>query len=101
PRLDEQAGALIDELKSLLTRAQEIPKSPASAKAKLAAIEQKRKVIKDAEAWIKKRDQWVETEGGKHGIKLSKPPAEPEKQNEEEPRSPEQQRPGQRQRNQK
>jgi hypothetical protein len=103
PRLDDRAGELLDELKALITRAQEIPRSPASAKAKMAAIEQKRKVIKDAEAWIKKRDQWVETEGEKHGIKLSKPPAATENQNEEQPRPPEeqQQRPAQKQRNQK
>jgi rhomboid protease GluP len=102
PRLDEQAGALLDELKSLLTRAQEISKSPPSGKASARTVEQQQKVIEDYEAWTKKLNQWFETEAGKHGIKLSKPPAEPEKQNEEEARPPEeQQRPAQKQRNQK
>ncbi len=102
PRLDEQAGVLLDELKSLLVRAQEMSKSRAAGKVSARAVEQQRKVIKDLESWIEKRDQWVEAEGEKHGIKLVKPPAPPEQQpqTEEQPRT-QQQRPDQKQRNQK
>jgi hypothetical protein len=77
-------------------------KNVASGKVSARAVEQQRKVIKDLEGWIEKRDQWVEAEGGKHGIKLVKPPAAPEqKQTEEQPRPQQQQQPDQKQRNQK
>lgn len=77
PSLSERADALRDELKLLLTRAQALTKRPPnqSAKDRLAL---RLALVKDAEAWIEKRDQWVKSEGEQYGVKVPDAEAKPE-----------------------
>jgi rhomboid protease GluP len=80
PKLDDQSGALLVELKALLTRAEELSKNPASAKVKARIMEQKLATLKEFEGWIKKRDEWVKNNGGDYGITLVNPEASPSPQ---------------------
>ena len=69
PALDKRSGELRDELKSLLARAREYTAMPAGGR-----TEQQRRarahgeLASDFEAWIKKHDRWVRTEGGNYRI---------------------------------
>jgi hypothetical protein len=74
PSLTERADALRSELRQLLVRAQALSKDSPKQAAK-ARLTQRLELVKDAEAWIEKRDQWVKSEGAQYGIKL--PDAEP------------------------
>lgn len=66
---DQQSDLLRKELKALLLRAREwqtVPPSPQNR-------EQLKKLYEDFEAWIKKRDEWVNGQGANYGIKLTEP----------------------------
>ncbi|HEY0384655.1 MAG TPA: rhomboid family intramembrane serine protease, partial [Pyrinomonadaceae bacterium] len=76
PKLDEQSGALLSELKALVTKAQELSKNPASGKEKARIMERKLATLKEFEGWVKKRDEWVKKSGGEYGITLVAPPDE-------------------------
>lgn len=66
PRLDAQAGKLLDELKPLLERARQ------SADDKQAKpqerMQQKKALLLDYEAWQERLLQWVKSEGNKYGL---------------------------------
>ena len=77
PKIDEQADALRDELKSLLTRMKELEttaKQGGGAPPR-SSEKEKQKLDSDFEAWQKKVVELIKTEGAKYGIKLTDPPA--------------------------
>jgi rhomboid protease GluP len=77
PSLGERADALRGELRALLVRAQALAKAPPNQSAK-ARLTQRLELVKDAEAWLEKRDQWVKSEGEQYGIKVPDAEAKPE-----------------------
>lgn len=85
PGLDEKAGAMRDELKSLLERARDLAKTPLEQRRKARTLAQQKELLKDFEAWVEKRDQWIKTDGEKYGIELVAPKTPPEKQDGQEP----------------
>ena len=75
PALDQRSGALRDELLSLLARAKEYAAMPAATRAQQRERDERRaKLFPDAEAWARKFDQWVNTEGINHGLYFPPPP---------------------------
>ena len=71
PRLDEKAGALLDELKSLLGRAREFVSMPTGQPAQLREAKRNgEQLATDFDAWVNKRDGWVKTDGAKYHIEL-------------------------------
>jgi rhomboid protease GluP len=74
---DQTASALSDELKSLLTRARDFLTMPPDKRAKPDIREQqKNKLFSALDDWVKKRDQWVKTEGGKYHLSVQESPPE-------------------------
>jgi membrane associated rhomboid family serine protease len=74
---DQTASALRDELKALLTSARDLLTAPTDRRAEPNAREQQKEQLFAAfNNWIKKRDNWVKTEGKKYGIYLPETPSE-------------------------
>jgi rhomboid protease GluP len=73
PAPDQQSDLLRKELKTLLLRAIEWEKVAPSQRTQPQQREQLKKLYEDFEAWIKKRDEWVNLQGAKYGIKLVAP----------------------------
>jgi membrane associated rhomboid family serine protease len=72
--LDARSGELRDELKSLLARAKDYTAMPSAVlKQERAKVQQQRKLVIDFEAWEKKFDEWVKTEGGNYGLYVKEP----------------------------
>lgn len=67
---DQQSDLLRKELKTLLLRAREWQTVPPSQRTRPQNREQIKKLYEDFEAWIKKRDEWVNVQGANYGIKL-------------------------------
>jgi membrane associated rhomboid family serine protease len=78
PTPDKTAAALRDELKSLLVRARDFLSTPVVKRTKQRARAGKAELVQALNAWVEKRDQWVNTEGKNYGIFIpeSTPPAE-------------------------
>ncbi|MGA9995272.1 MAG: rhomboid family intramembrane serine protease [Pyrinomonadaceae bacterium] len=66
PRLDEQSGKLLDELKPLLERARDGANDKRSKP--LERAQQKKALLLDYQAWQERLLQWVKTEGNKYGL---------------------------------
>ena len=86
PKLDEKADALRNEMKQLLTRAQELAKIPPNQRQRQRSRAQREELRKDFDAWVERRDQWVKNEGANYGIEL----VEPQKPDDKEPDNKEQ-----------
>lgn len=67
---DEPSERLRNELKALIVRAQEIGATPPSQPGSRKAMELRKKLFEDFEAWIKKRDEWVAGPGASLGMRL-------------------------------
>ena len=73
PAPDQQSDLLRKELKALLMRAREWQTVAPSQRTQPQNREQLKKLYEDFEAWIKKRDEWVNARGANYGIKLIEP----------------------------
>ena len=70
---DQQSDLLRKELKALLLRAIEWEKVASSQRTQPQNQAQLKKLFEDFEAWIKKRDEWVNAQGANYGIRLIEP----------------------------
>jgi hypothetical protein len=68
PTPDKTAAALRDELKSLLIRARDFQSKPTAKGKGQRAGAGKAELSQAFDAWLKKRNQWVDTEGKKYRI---------------------------------
>ena len=73
PAPDEQSDLLRKELKTLLLRASEWETVAPPPRTPPQNREQLKQLYEDFEAWIKKRDKWVNEQGANYGIKLIEP----------------------------
>jgi membrane associated rhomboid family serine protease len=75
PPPDKASSELRDELKSLLARARDVTALPSKGRAQQRAkLQQMQSLYSDFEAWNKKFNQWVKTEGKNYGIIIQEPP---------------------------
>lgn len=72
PAPDQQSDLLRKELKTLLLRAREW-ETVSTQRPRPQNQEQLKKLSEDFEAWIKKRDEWVNGQGTNYGIHLTEP----------------------------
>lgn len=69
---DQTAGELREELKSLLLSARDFLAEPPTKGPKARPRAQLQEKLEEPfSAWVKKRDRWVETEGGKYRISVT------------------------------
>jgi membrane associated rhomboid family serine protease len=81
PLLDEKAGGLKAELKSMLVRVRELATSkPDGQKQAKAHASERKKLLADYQLWQNKQLEWIKTDGQKYGIKLQEPKVEGEGQ---------------------
>jgi rhomboid protease GluP len=81
PSVDEKPDALRNELKALLARAQEFAAQAPDQRKTRRAQAQLKGLLTDYQAWEKRFDEWVRTEGERYGLKIVEdtpaPPSSP------------------------
>jgi rhomboid protease GluP len=71
---DTTATSLRDELRMLLVRVREFLATPSAKRTKQRTRAQKNELFLALNEWMKKRNQWVKTEGSNYGVFLEEPP---------------------------
>ncbi|HLL75860.1 MAG TPA: rhomboid family intramembrane serine protease [Pyrinomonadaceae bacterium] len=84
PALDAQSGQLLQELKTLVSRARDYARQPEQERASRQGQESKAKLVEDFESWEERADGWVKNEGHNFGIGLREEPS-PEATGEQPP----------------
>ena len=72
--LDAQSARLLEELKTLVSRARDYARQPEQERASPQGQESITKLAEDFLSWEERADKWVETDGGNYGVTLGGEP---------------------------
>ncbi|MBA2501839.1 MAG: rhomboid family intramembrane serine protease [Pyrinomonadaceae bacterium] len=77
PRLDDEAGALNDQLKELILRARDlaVAEKPTNNREQRARVQQLNGILDDFNQWQARRLEWTKANGERYGIIIQEPPS--------------------------